>query len=1554
MDSKVTTPTTSQDSEQGVLSGYKCPRLYQEELLEEAKRRNIIIRADTGTGKTLVAVLLMDWIAVQPKVDDQEHTIQAFLVPTRPLVQQQATAIRSGTTLRVREYTGDLQPELWNVEKWHTDLKETDVIVCTAQIFYDILSKGFWTLEKVSLLVFDEAHHCRKNHIYNKIMQVHYRRLDRDPNRRRVPKILGLTASPIWDCKSLTRAEKDIRSLQSDLSAQVYEIKKRRDDVNKYANKPKEKVVYYTPVAVSDECDEPYWKQIRPLVDSHADAKFFLSSKTIREELGTYAHILFLSEWLSDLLSMPKSQDIQTPRLLEPTYRLKINSSIKLLNALLYSNDVPLSQSTPKFQALVEVLLEYEHMDSDDFHGIVFAERRTHVQLLNSLISRCAKLKRFIKPGALTGHGGYVGSSGGNRGMDSKLQNQTVERFRNREINLAIATNVAEEGLDFRACRLVIRFDDIKTWKGYIQSRGRARASNSDYVVMLPHGTDSKYLEFIGKEEALRSQLYERPEDEEISDAELESTPQLINPLGEGKDAILTHNAAVSLLNEVCQLLPHDEYAEILKPEFEDLQRPDGFVSRVTLPPMAALSPAERVFESEPFPKKSQAKQSACFVACQALRSAGVLDKHFMPLRERRTHGLTDADGRVLTKSQIPESVKVLCPNPFGDAFGSEVWMHKVSFDLGESKPSSFGFLCGKQMMSPPGLTIYDHHQNGKALPVVIENSKKMCWSGEERSSNILKLDTFTRMGIQATINRRGYDGPLLFFLVALKEDSMEIDWDLIDKPMVPIGSFEELSKYRQIVVPLRCLHKRIFTSHIACTGLTVESLPADVPSHPNLVRFIRNASKFKSLAHFYTVISPELRTELQSPLVYLESDFKTTDNLLKKLVPKASLPIRVLLPLTACKGSQLPSHFWKIFSFLPALTRRLHDASQVQALLNKIGVPHVSLDLATMALTQPGIDVPWDYQTLETVGDAFLKLATSVHVYLSHPKKGEGDMSALRSKSVDNEYLRSKSLQTGLGSYVLSARYRIDSFRAAHLDEGQLLPTGDVQRKIPRRVLSDIVEALLGAGFLSGGIQTALKIGTELDLCFGGITPWNERSCKPIDKPNHNAASSQWTKSHTVLQQKIGYKFKEPLLLLQALTHRSAGSFLTNCYEREEWLGDAIVDLWITEHCYRRFSDPTAAQLTFTRASLVTNASLGYLSLKKLQLHKVIQHDSRHFEKACEDCLKDIEIFIEVGSFYEDLTNSFIVFDPPKILGDALEAIVGAIFIDCGLDLSMAYKSLDKIYEDVLPRLKQDEPRDPISLLLRTRDAYSCSELSRVTEHVVEKKEKSDETQANEDDFESFRLCKVLLHGKLIATGRHHTSTTVAEQRASLNAYELLRTKSGDDAKDPDQLDPWLSCNCKQATADALVIANGGNPMEDDSHVLLTGRRNRKRRLRQNKRLCLQLEEERLQEKKINSLGECLIDESLLQVATHPHHHFPESSPLVSASEMKDEEELRAGSLYDIASSDCMSDGEETKVIIPEGLHDHEIHNYKNLKKREIDGASDNHHQGKRIKCKK
>lgn len=65
-------------------------------------------------------------------------------------------------------------------------------IVCTAQILLDLLNCGFISMRQINLLVFDEAHHAKKNHPYARIIKEHYLR-ERDSR----PRILGMTASPV-------------------------------------------------------------------------------------------------------------------------------------------------------------------------------------------------------------------------------------------------------------------------------------------------------------------------------------------------------------------------------------------------------------------------------------------------------------------------------------------------------------------------------------------------------------------------------------------------------------------------------------------------------------------------------------------------------------------------------------------------------------------------------------------------------------------------------------------------------------------------------------------------------------------------------------------------------------------------------------------------------------------------------------------------------------------------------------------------------------------------------------------------------------------------------------------------------------------------------------------------------------------------------------------------------------------------------------------------------------------------------------------------------------
>lgn len=348
--------------------------------------------------------------------------------------------------------------------------------------------------------------------------------------------------------------------------------------------------------------------------------------------------------------------------------------------------------------------------------------------------------------------------------------------------------------------------------------------------------------------------------------------------------------------------------------------------------------------------------------------------------------------------------------------------------------------------------------------------------------------------------------------------------------------------------------------------------------------------------------------------------------------------------------------------------------------------------------------------QTLECLGDCILKLATSVHLYITRPDRGEGTLSALRSRSIDNAYLRSKAVEVDIADFVLGQRFRTERFRAAHLEGAKELPNGRFKRKVPRRVLSDVIEATLGAVYIGGGIGQALQLGTAYGLCFGDAEPWGSRD---FERGGLGIAAGP---AHLPLQEQLGYTFENPHLLMQALTHRSANSFHTGCYEREEWLGDAVQDAWITERLYDRFPDITAEQLTFMRASIVNNGSLGFIALRKLGLHKVITHNASTLEGAYERSLQELECFETVASFYEDHTNAFVAYDPPKILGDAVEAIFGAIFVDSGFDLQRTYAIIDHVFEDVLPVLKQSAPRDPLSRLLQLRDRHFCTSLWRKT----------------------------------------------------------------------------------------------------------------------------------------------------------------------------------------------------------------------------------------------
>ena len=102
---------------------------------------------------------------------------------------------------------------------------------------------------------------------------------------------------------------------------------------------------------------------------------------------------------------------------------------------------------------------------------------------------------------------------------ERKKLKTTLAKFKTGTTNTIVSTSVIEEGLDVRSCNLVIKFDFPQTFRSYIQSKGRARAKPSKYILMMSQTEQGmrrrQYQEFQDVEELSLRECHYR-QDEEV------------------------------------------------------------------------------------------------------------------------------------------------------------------------------------------------------------------------------------------------------------------------------------------------------------------------------------------------------------------------------------------------------------------------------------------------------------------------------------------------------------------------------------------------------------------------------------------------------------------------------------------------------------------------------------------------------------------------------------------------------------------------------------------------------------------------------------------------------------------------------------------------------------------------------------------------------------------------------------------------------------------------------------------------------------------------------
>ena len=129
--------------------------------------------------------------------------------------------------------------------------------------------------------------------------------------------------------------------------------------------------------------------------------------------------------------------------------------------------------------------------------------------------------------------------------------------------------------------------------------------------------------------------------------------------------------------------------------------------------------------------------------------------------------------------------------------------------------------------------------------------------------------------------------------------------------------------------------------------------------------------------------------------------------------------------------------------------------------------------------------------------------------------------------------------------------------------------------------------------------------------------------------------------KNPAPIERKIGYAFNDNTLLKRALTHRSAAASQSESYERLEFLGDAVLDLVVSQYLMKKYPNRSEGELTQIRSMLVNAKTLHEIA-DSLQLQNEL-----HVDKS-------------INIHYSPTQRN--------LLSCALEAIIGAIYLDGGL----------------------------------------------------------------------------------------------------------------------------------------------------------------------------------------------------------------------------------------------------------------------------------------------
>ncbi|KAI5895582.1 P-loop containing nucleoside triphosphate hydrolase protein [Schizophyllum commune H4-8] len=611
---------------------------------------------------------------------------------------------------------------------------------------------------------------------------------------------------------------------------------------------------------------------------------------------------------------------------------------------------------------------------------------------------------------------------------------------------------------------------------------------------------------------------------------------------------------------------------------------------------------------------------------------------------------------------------------------------------------------------------------------------------------------------------------------------------------------------------------------------------PIDAEEEEKLRTRYETVDGYKGITYPILVVQPlPARVNFLAPLPPRASAAPTSDPRFVYLLPQFASVI--------LQGQQDAEYA----ALLPSTLRALEVTTTVDSLKEHLfastPMESVPQSLMSVAMTAPVSQEPVNYQRLETMGDTVLKYLVSIQLYAEYPLWHEGYLAKQKDHTVSNVRLAKISVRRHIFQWIIRDRlvgkkwkpkYCITVENASNPagalepskedgkkgEEDQVAPsvreksTGTEvaseknkpkkkkkkdNNQLSTKVLADVIESLIGAAYVHGGLSLGRACAQFFDL---GLK-WDTTSARISTILSRTVTLDQYPAELQYVERMLGYTFERKALLIEALTHASYQEPLpTPSYGRLEFLGDAVLDMAVTPYIFASKKNYSPGHIHLRRSAAVNMHFLAFVCLRAkvavdkhmprptapdwrvqmatesqdIYLWQCMLHSSstviddqnntfarfRRLEKEISEALETGDIFP-----WAALTRM----QAPKFFSDVVESLIGAVFLDAEGDMEIATDVIRTLgIMRVLERVV-DEDLDVLHPLSRlsvwAQQAHKELEL-------ISEKEKGK------------AVCRVLVDGEEIARDEdaYHGKVSLNEVKftAAEKAVRVLKVREGDE----------------------------------------------------------------------------------------------------------------------------------------------------------------------------